>query len=260
MIRIEITKGRWMLIKKVIINADDFGMSLGNTIGILHAHVNGVVTSTTCMMNMPYASFALNEAKKYPNLGVGIHLTLTVGRPLVEGAKSFVDENGDFRKQGSYPNNQVSADFNEIYCEWKAQIEKFIEISGKKPTHLDSHHHVHLLPGQIEVVKRLALEYDVPVRQKEQVLIDNYEHIPFTEDMYGFDHINIETFQKILCGDGDMIEIMCHPALIDQRLHKMTSYCMERMKELDVLCQPELKQWICDQGIQLINYTNLRKL
>ena len=71
------------MIKKMIMNADDFGMTEGNTIATLLAHADGIVSSTTCMMNMPFAEFALEEAKKYPDLGVGIHLVLTVGRPLV---------------------------------------------------------------------------------------------------------------------------------------------------------------------------------
>ena len=53
---------------------------------------------------------------------------------------------------------------------------------------------------------------------------------------------------------------MCHPAFIDQRLYNMTSYCMPRMTELDVLCQPELKEWLNNQDIEMINYTDLRRL
>ena len=71
------------MIKKLIMNADDFGMTQGNSIGILMAHAQGILTSTTCMMNMPYAEFALKEAKKFPKLGVAIQFVLTVGRPLV---------------------------------------------------------------------------------------------------------------------------------------------------------------------------------
>ena len=55
------------MIKKLIMNADDFGMTQGNSIGILMAHAQGILTSTTCMMNMPYAEFALKEAEKFPS-------------------------------------------------------------------------------------------------------------------------------------------------------------------------------------------------
>lgn len=87
------------MIKQLIVNADDFGMTQANTIGILVAHSQGIVTSTTCMMNMPYAHFALKQAQNYPHLGVGVHLVLTVGRPLIDGAHSYTDANGNFIRQ-----------------------------------------------------------------------------------------------------------------------------------------------------------------
>ena len=146
------------MINQLIVNADDFGMTQANTIGILVGHSQGIITSTTCMMNMPYAEFALKEAKKFPQLGVGVHLVLTVGRPLVEGAQSYTDQNGDFIRPKDYPDGKPHANQDELYREWKAQIEKFIEIAGHKPTHIDSHHHVHLLPWHLDVTKRLALD------------------------------------------------------------------------------------------------------
>lgn len=56
------------------------------------------------MMNMPYAHFALKQAQKYPQLGVGVHLVLTAGRPLIAGAHSYTDENENFRNRNTYPN------------------------------------------------------------------------------------------------------------------------------------------------------------
>ena len=140
--------------KKIIINADDFGISEGAVLGIIKAHQDGILTSTTCMVNMPYAKMGLELASRYPNLGVGIHLVLTVGRPLIDGAKSYVDKNGNFLRPSAYPNEEPNANFDELYREWKAQIERFIKLAGKKPTHIDSHHHVHLLPQQLDNVTR----------------------------------------------------------------------------------------------------------
>lgn len=246
------------MIKKLILNADDFGMTQGNTIGILMAHAQGVLTSTTCMMNMPFAQFALNEAKKFPKLGVGIHFVLTVGRPLIEGAKSYTDENGDFIRPKDYPDKKPHADSEELYREWKAQMEKFIEIAGHKPTHIDSHHHVHLLPWHVDVAKRLAKEYDVPMRQREQVL-ETYEYVRCDDRMYG-DDANMDFVKNALSTDEEILEFMCHPAYIDQRLYDMTSYGLPRMKELELLLSPELKQFIEDNDIELINFSDIQKV
>ena len=246
------------MIKKLIMNADDFGMTQGNSIGILMAHAQGILTSTTCMMNMPYAEFALKEAKKFPKLGVGIHFVLTVGRPLVEGAKSYTDKDGNFIRPKDYPDKQPHADPEELYVEWKAQMEKYIEVAGHKPTHIDSHHHVHLFPWHVEVAKRLAKEYDLPMRQREQVL-DTYEYARCDDRMYG-DDANYDFVTKAYSVDDEILEFMCHPAYVDQRLYDMTSYCLPRMKELELILSPELKQFVVDHNIELINFSDIKKM
>lgn len=245
------------MIKKLIVNADDFGITEGATIGIIHSHVDGILTSTTCMMNMPFASFALEQAKQYPKLGVGIHLVLTVGRPLVDGAKSFTNDQGDFRRPKDYDTRHPNPDFDELYKEWKAQIELFIQVAGKKPTHIDSHHHIHLLPGAIEVAKRLASEFDLPLRQRDQV-DSRFEYARCLDHMYD-DLVNAEFMQSELDCDEDIVEFMCHPAYIDQRLYDMSSYCMPRMKELVLIRSQEMKDFVKDNNIELINYSDLKK-
>lgn len=245
------------MINRLIVNADDFGMTQGNTIGILLAHQQGIVTSTTCMMNMPYAEFALEQAKKHPHLGIGIHLVLTVGKPLLTGAQSYTDKDGYFLKRNTYPDNKPHADPTELYHEWKAQIEKFIAISGHKPTHLDSHHHVHLLPDHIEVTKQLAKEYDLPIRQRTQI-IETYEFIPCYDKMDEED-ISLDYLYNIFQSHQDSLELMCHPGLIDQRLYDMSSYNLPRMKELELLTSQEIKQFIEKHHIELINFQSIQK-
>ena len=107
------------MIKKLIINADDFGMCEGNSLGILLAHEQGIVSSTTVMMNMPYASWALDKAKAYPNLGIGVHLTLTAGKPLLSGKKSYTDEAGNFLRPSAYEDGFPDGEPDEVYEEWQ---------------------------------------------------------------------------------------------------------------------------------------------
>lgn len=246
------------MIQKLIINADDFGMTQGVNIGIILAHQQGIVTSTTCMMNMSYAKQALTLAKEYPHLGVGVHLILTVGRPLIEGAKSFTDETGAFKKITEYPQGQPHPDQQELYREWKAQIEKYISITGHKPTHLDSHHHVHLMPGLHEVAIQLATEYHIPMRQT-----DDISHIqPYVpcEIHFHKEQANFDYFKKCLESHQGTLEIMCHPALLDQRLYEMSSYHLPRIQELDLLSSQAVKDLIKNNHIQLINYKDIIKV
>ena len=225
---------------KVIINADDFGHSKGITDGIIYAFKNGVVTSTTAMCNMPYIEYARDLANENKDLGIGIHLTLTVGKSLTKN-KTLVDENGYFYKS----NRKRDIDETEVYDEYKAQIEKFIKVFGKLPTHIDSHHHFHdMVDLARDVVIKLSEEYGLKVR--------SHNEYKFVVDFYD-KGVSIENLKNILLRNEN-IEIMCHPAIIDLDLYKSSSYCFERIKELDILCSEEIKEFIKDNNIELTHY------
>lgn len=252
-----------MNLKKLIVNADDFGLTEGGTIATILCHEDGILTSTTLMVNMPFAPLAVALAKKHPKLGVGIHLTLTIGRPVLEGIKSYTDEEGNFRKKGTYENGLPVGDEEEIYAEWKAQIEKFITMMGKKPTHIDSHHHVHLQDNLFPIAKRLAKEYDLPMRLRPVTDKTDYDYeialmLPgFYEETAVPDYFMKNTFG---IWEEEIIEVMCHPAFIDQRLLDISSYSLQRARELQTLRDPELKQWIKESGIEMITFADLKKV
>ena len=250
-----------MNLKKLIVNADDFGMTEGNSIATILCHETGIVTSTTMMVNMPYAPMAAKLAEKHPTLGLGIHLVLTVGRPLVDGAESFTDKNGNFRRPNSYEGGKPHADLEELYTEWKAQIEKFIELTGHKPTHMDSHHHVHLQPWHMEVTKKLAQEYDLPVRLESFDDDYPYPHAYLTwgfyEDTANADYFSDQNAFGLL--EHEYAEVMCHPAFVDQRLLDMSSYNLPRANEMQILRDPATKNWLQEKGITLTHYGHLQK-
>ena len=129
--------------KKVIINADDFGYSSAVNLGIIKAYKEGILTSTTLMANMPGCDEAINLAKENPDLGVGGHLVLTCGKPLTKG-ESFVDGKGDFYSLTEYKKHRNEMSDEEIFQEWSYQIDYLMD-HGLKLTHLDSHHHVHTI-------------------------------------------------------------------------------------------------------------------
>src|SRR5215212_10143573 len=154
--------------KQLIINSDDYGRTPEISHGIREAHLHGVVTSTTCMMNIPTTAddiaIALKEA---PNLGMGVHLVLTMGRPISapESIASIVDENGDFFKYTPFTERLAQLHMDEVKAEWRAQIEAFIGAAGRNPTHLDSHHHSsYFSPALFRGMLELVQEYRCPVR------------------------------------------------------------------------------------------------
>ncbi|MET3193513.1 chitin disaccharide deacetylase [Bacillus sp. OAE603] len=228
---------------KIIVNADDFGYSKGVNLGIIEAHLNGIVNSATMMMNMYAVEHGVELAKRYPTLGLGVHLVLTAGKPLLEDLEGIVDENGVFLKQTYWYGNPTEASVDEVEQEWDAQIQRFLSF-GLTPTHIDSHHHVHMIPVLQPVIAKLSQKYDLPVRISEQHAIDGIK--PFTDqlltDFYGSD-IPLDYFETIterIKSGVESVEVMVHPALVDNHLKNGTSYCFERLTELDILTTAKL--------------------
>ncbi|WP_282138639.1 chitin disaccharide deacetylase [Rossellomorea aquimaris] len=228
--------------RNVIINADDFGLCRGVNYGIVDSHRFGIVNSTTMLVNMPGTLHAVELAKVYPELQVGIHLTLTCGRPVSGGVPSLLDERGFFSYTSRiFEEKEINVD--EVEMEWEAQVDKFLSF-GLPLSHIDSHHHVHSFRPLIPVVKRLSERFGVPVRN---VPCDGFEAMNvltdrFSMDFYG-DGVSVEGLKRILDSrdEGETLEIMCHPAYVDTYLKGNSSYCEQRLRELDVLTG--IKEW-----------------
>ena len=224
---------------KLIINADDFGYTKANTEGILEGYRKGIIRSTTALCNMPWLEYGRDLAKDCPGLGIGVHLTLTLGRSLT-GVKSFTDAQGNFLSKKDI--GSASLDMKEVYDEWKAQIERYIQVFGHIPTHLDSHHSVHdLNENHRAVALKLGEEYQT----------GPYEFIP---GFYG-SAATKEHFLEILHENREKdIEIMTHPGFCDLELYRASSYSTQRVHELDVLCSQEVLEYVEKHQIQLTHY------
>lgn len=228
---------------KVIINADDFGYTKAVTEGIIEGYTKGIIRSTTALCNMEYVEYGKLLAEQCPDLGIGVHLTLTLGKSLTKN-ETLTDESGYFYKPQALKNHVF--DIQEVYLEFKAQIEKYIEIFGHLPTHLDSHHGMHDFMSNYEATSRLANEYHLPVRR--------YGDYLFVSDFVG-ENISVDGLIGIFKKYQDQdIEIMSHPGHCDLELYQKSSYSLDRVKELAVLCDAQVKQYIKDHCIQITNY------
>ena len=231
---------------KLVINGDDLGYTMANTMGIFQGYTDGILRSTTALTNSKYFAKAMEMAKVYPGLGIGVHLTLTLGKTLTASKTLTNPETGEFYR-GAKTIWEKNPDYDEIYDEWKAQIERYIAVAGHLPTHLDSHHHVHdATPQALEVSKRLAEEYGLALRR--------YGKYKFVSG-FGGSAATVETMTKLLEENmGEDIEIMVHPGWCDLELYRMSSYATDRVKELDVLCDHRLMKYIKEHQIELCHY------
>lgn len=248
--------------KQLIVNADDFALTKGVSQGIIKAHINGIVTSTSLMVNSPYFEEAASILKKIPSIGVGIHLNLSWGKPLLHESSipSLVEHNGKFYKKPYFLPSNVKID--EMQMELEAQINKAID-SGLKISHLDSHHHIHTSrPEFFQLFLKLAGKYKLPLRaleNKERALLHNSK-IPtpdnFIGSFFGQQYISKDFLLSIMNTiPVGVSELMCHPGIPDEFLKNESSYVDERQIELNLLTEPIVKQQLSNYGVELVNYT-----
>ncbi|WP_207579216.1 carbohydrate deacetylase [Listeria marthii] len=246
---------------KLIINADDFGFTRAINYGIIDAHNLGVLTSTTLMVTMPAFEHAVELSKQTPTLGIGLHLNLTLGKPMTNGA-SLVDETGEMIKP-----KFITPDYpyveEEVYQEFKAQYQRFVQFMKKKPSHLDSHlFSTDIYQAAINAAKRLAEEVGIPLRNHDT---NGFEHVEFMwekplEIPYGayenLDYI-YDYASSILC--YDYVEIMTHPGYLDSFILENSTFSMPRANELESLISARMRQFINDNIVELISYHDIPK-
>jgi len=142
---------------RLIVNADDFGLSRGVSDAIASVHKDGILTSASIMANQPASKYAIELLRELPNLGIGIHLNLCAGRPTLPTCEvcTLIDQHGNFlspqllaRKLWRF---QVSG--AEIEAEFRAQI-RWLKDRGVTPLHADSHLHIHLYPAALRPFAR----------------------------------------------------------------------------------------------------------
>jgi len=134
------------VVRRLIVNADDFGLARSVSTGIIDVYQAGQLSSTTLMVNMPGTEEAVDLAERHPGLGMGLHFNLTEGRPLTD-ARSLIDSDGAFLLRGELIRRSIRGrvEPSEIARELTAQLDRFVSL-GLTPTHLDSHQHVHMVP------------------------------------------------------------------------------------------------------------------
>jgi predicted glycoside hydrolase/deacetylase ChbG (UPF0249 family) len=224
--------------KYAIFNADDFGYSRGINRGIVEAHQRGVVTSATLMINGPAVDEAIALSRENPELAVGLHVNFT------NEAQRLVDLE-DRRATKEFLNRQF-----DLFC----------QRLGRKPTHLDSHQHVHRHPVRRRQFQELAFEHGIPLRDEFPVTFKGGFYGQWEYGVTDPSKISFEALEGILRREIDegVYEVSCHPGYVDPALECV--YHAERELELKTLCDPRLKAVLAEEGIGLLSYARLREV
>ena len=164
--------------RRLLVNADDFGLSPGVNRGILAAFRDGILTSTTMLVNLPCFDDAVSLAVANPGLPVGIHLSLLWGSPVSDPATvpSLVERNGLFPRSLAVLVRRYflgGLQLDQVRTEFRAQIERF-KRAGLTPTHVDTHKHVHCLPGVLDALADVAKELSIQRVAEDKVRVELY--------------------------------------------------------------------------------------
>ncbi|HLF57967.1 MAG TPA: carbohydrate deacetylase [Thermoanaerobaculia bacterium] len=248
--------------RRLIVNADDLGRTPGVNAGIFEAHRRGIVTSATLMVGFPAAEAAARALPEHPRLGVGLHVTLTGAAPTLPAVAvpSLVDGRGRFPAK---PEDLSASEPAEIAAEARRQLELFRELTGRMPTHLDSHHHSHRHPLVLAAIVELAREHALPVRSSSPEVGRRLRAAGvattdrFVERFFGAG-VRVDVLVEILAAlEPGTTELMCHPARIDDELRASSSYVDARERELAVLTDPVVRERIDALGIELVDFGSL---
>jgi predicted glycoside hydrolase/deacetylase ChbG (UPF0249 family) len=212
----------------LVINADDFGLSQGVSDGILATHERGVVTSTSLMVHEPAAAYAAESARSFPDLGVGLHFVKPDGVDLDD------------------PNQARDA--------LTRQLERFRELMGTDPTHVDSHHHVHAEPGRMPTFSELAGRLNVPLRHDGRVAYIGGFYAQWEPGVTETRYISREFLVHLVREEarGRATELSCHPGYVTGDFS--SSYLEERAIELRTLTEHGLRLEIEATGVKLVSF------
>ena len=273
-LRVEGTPGeRMQKMKRLIVNADDLGISERRNAGILEAHRRGIVTSASLMANGPAFADAVTMLRTAPELDVGLHLNLSEGTPIAEGHSTLVGADGRLLGKSGARSSAGRFDSAEVEREISEQLA-VLASAGIKVTHLDGHHHLHLYGDVARAVSRAKVRW---VRMPIDTLIppgfsdadrlrvvEEYRTLGLAArprfqdaglrmtDHFGgaalSGHLTAETLLQALGALKDgLTELMVHPG-------RAEASDPARQRELEALTDPRVAAWLEDHSVQLTQF------
>jgi chitin disaccharide deacetylase len=229
--------------RALIVNADDFGLSPGVNAGVARTHEHGILTSASLMVRRPAAAEAAEYARDAPALSLGLHVDLG----------EWVHDDGAWK--AVYEVVELE-DAVAVEAEVRAQLDRFRALTGRDPTHLDSHQHVHKWEPVTEVLRGLGTQLGIPLRQR-------LGGVRYCGDLYGQNERGepipeavtpralIEIIRRLEPG---VTELACHPGI---GADTGTAYDTEREQEVEVLCDSRVAEALRREGVVLRSFADI---
>jgi predicted glycoside hydrolase/deacetylase ChbG (UPF0249 family) len=230
-------------VRRLVVTADDLGLSPAVNEGIVAGHVGGIVTAASLMVRRPHAPSGADLVRDLHELSVGLHLELA-SFEVVDGAWHETSRVVDPHDAGA------------VHAELERQLDRFGELMGRPPDHIDSHHHLHREEPVASAVRDAADRLCVPVRDGPGWT--------YRGDFYGQYGTGTPWPRGVtpehLCDiirslEPGVTELACHPATGPDPAHG--TYDAERATELATLSRPEVRRALREADVQLVGSTQV---
>lgn len=266
--------------KKLIINADDFGISKETNLAIKQGFEAEIISSTSLIVNLEAFEHAIFEIlPTIPNIDMGFHFNIIEGKSLTN-QPLLCDKNGFFNNSyGQLIIKSFNKEFlKQVEIEFRAQIERAIQHC--KISHIDSHVHTHAIPNIFKLVSKLATEYNIPfVRTQRELpyivwkksfnkkfivniiknlLLNTFtlinKHHQTNNYFIGVLYTGFMDEEAIIKGlskitkDNSITEVIFHPTTDETK--------KENYREFLITQNPNFKEELKNSGFALSNYTN----
>ena len=274
--------------KKLIVNADDFGLCTSVNKAIIECHLAGNINSTTLMANMPGTEEAIELSQKHTKLKIGLHFCITEGKAM-GGLSTLTKPDQSFYNWGELNKlaitNKINSD--DIKREFYAQYEYLLD-KGVDVTHFDSHQHIHMNNTLFKVCANISNELNIPVRLVDPIInwkliyqkpkkgikqfllkvlsnrhrkaLNNATNnaLVAVHDLSNANLIDSSSYKQVLskASNHDIVELMVHPYIVGEDVKKM--YQSSWNEKLDFLSISKLEFTVLKEKDFIYNLTGVR--
>lgn len=254
--------------KQLIIRADDIGYSEAVNYGIEKSVKEGLIGSAGLMPNMPFAEHGL-KLLEGTGIAIGQHTNMCLEKPCSDpkDIPSLVDENGYLKSSRTYreafKNGEDFVVVEEAVLEIEAQYKRFKELVGKEPSYFEAH--AVMSNNLFKALEIVAEKYNLPYQKArfdgKPTTFNNKPIVMLPMGSMSPEYDPFECLKKgiLELAREDMPNVfVCHPGYIDDYLLRNSSLTINRAKEVAMLCDPKVKEWLMDHAVELLTYDDVR--
>jgi len=222
----------------LIVNADDFGASRGVNRGIIDCHRRGVLTSTSLMVTGRALDEAIALSRDNPKLAIGLH----------------------FDVWGEDEREFDTRDIPATHDEFRRQLDRFLEVMGRLPTHIDSHRHCHREDHLFDHFRQWVAPLGLPLRGACAVRFVGGFYAQWEWQVTNLEHVSVAFLEQMLRNEvhAGFTEFSCHPGYVSDDYQAV--YLSEREAEVATLTDPRIRAVIDELGLKLISYGDYNQL